>query len=180
MTEARLVVRTKQDAASLGSAIRKIVSEYSPDSVVPKLETMDMLIDRSLSGRQNNVMLLGIFSGIALLLAAVGLYATMAYIVAQRTQEIGVRMALGADAGDIRTMMVREGALLALAGIGIGLVTALAAARVVSSMLYGVTYRDALTYAASASLLLLITLVASYIPAWRASRVDPMTALRCD
>jgi putative ABC transport system permease protein len=180
MTEARLVVRTTQDAASLGSAVRKIVSEYSPDSVVPKLETMDMLIDRSLTGRQDNVMLLGLFSGIALLLAAVGLYATMAYIVAQRTQEIGVRMALGADAGDIRTMMVREGALLALAGIGIGLVAALAVARVVSSMLYGVTYRDALTYAASASLLLLIMLVASYIPAWRASRVDPMTALRCE
>ena len=180
MTEARLVVRTTQEAASLGSAIRKIVSGYSPDSVVPKIETMDMLIGQSLTARQNNVMLLGLFSGIALLLAAVGLYATMAYIVAQRTQEIGVRMALGAGAGNIRTMMVREGAWLALAGIGIGLATALAAARVVSSMLYSVTYKDTLSYAGSAAVLLLIMLLASYVPAWRASRVDPMTALRCE
>jgi putative ABC transport system permease protein len=178
--EARLVIRTTQDTASLGSAVRKIVSEYSPDSVVPKLDAMEVLIDQSLTGRQNNVMLLGLFSGIGLLLAAVGLYATMAYIVAQRTQEIGVRMALGADPGDVRTMVVREGAMLALAGIGIGLAGALAAARVVSSMLYGVTSRDTLTYAASASLLLLIMLLASYLPAWRASRVDPLTALRCE
>ncbi len=104
----------------------------------------------------------------------------MAYIVAQRTQEIGVRMALGAAASDVRTMVVREGATLAGAGVAIGLVGALAGARLLASMLYGVKSTDAATYAGSAALLIAIMLAASYIPAWRASRVDPLAALRCE
>ncbi|MDH4180116.1 MAG: ADOP family duplicated permease, partial [Armatimonadota bacterium] len=176
--EARLVVRTTEDATGLAATIREVVAEYEPDAVVTNVDTMETVIGRTLMGRQNNVMLLGLFSGVALLLAALGLYATMAYAVAQRTQEIGVRMALGADAADVRMMVVREGAMLAGAGVVIGLVAALAGARVVSSMLYGVTTTDALTYTGSALLLALVTLVASYIPAWRASRVDPMVALR--
>jgi ABC-type antimicrobial peptide transport system permease subunit len=139
---------------------------------------METLLDRSLADRRNNLTLLGLFSGVALLLAAMGLYATMAYVVAQRTQEIGVRMALGAATWDVRMMVVREGATLAGAGVVIGLVVALAGGRVVSSMLYGVRATDLLTYAGSAVLLVLVMIVASYFPAWRASRVDPLVALR--
>jgi ABC-type antimicrobial peptide transport system permease subunit len=104
----------------------------------------------------------------------------MAYVVAQRTQEIGVRMALGAAAGDVRSMVVLEGGTLAGAGVLIGVAAALAGGRIVSSMLYGVTAADALTYVVSSVLLIVIMLAASYIPAWRASRLDPMQALRCE
>jgi predicted permease len=176
--DARLVLRTRGDVTGLASTIRSAVAEYQPDAVVTQVEPMETLIGRSLTRRQDNVTLLGLFSGIALLLATLGLYATMAYIVAQRTQEIGVRMALGAAGSDVRMMVVREGALLAGAGVVIGLVAAVAGARVVSSMLYGITATDTLTYAGSASVLVLAMLVASYIPAWRASRVDPLVALR--
>ncbi|HVX66846.1 MAG TPA: ABC transporter permease [Bryobacteraceae bacterium] len=178
--QATLVVRTTQDVTGLASVIHKVVAEFQPDAIVAQVESMETIVDRSLAGRQNNVMLLGLFSGIALLLAALGLYATMAYVVAQRTQEIGLRMALGAAAGDVRMMVVREGLLLAGAGVIIGLAAALLGARVVASMLYGVTSTDALTYAGSALLLVIVMLVASYFPAWRASRVDPMVALRCE
>jgi putative ABC transport system permease protein len=178
--EARLVVRTAGDVSGLASTIRGVVAECQPDAVVTQVEAMQTLVDRSLLGRQNNVLLLGLFSGVALLLAALGLYATMAYIVAQRTQEIGVRMALGAAVADVRMMIVREGAMLAGAGVVMGLVAALAGARVVSSMLYGITTTDALTYTCSAVLLVVVMLAASYIPARRASGVDPMVALRSE
>jgi putative ABC transport system permease protein len=178
--EARLVLRTTQDASGVAPTIRRTVAEYDPDAVVSSVESMDTLIARSLTSRQDNVMLLGLFSGIALLLAAVGVYATMAYIVARRTQEIGLRMALGATAGDVRMIVIREGAVLALAGIVIGLIASLLGTRVVSSMLYGVAATDVFTYAGSAVLLFAIMAIASYIPAWRASRVDPMVALRTE
>lgn len=176
--EARLVVRTAGDVPGLASTIRQVVAEFQPDAVVTGVETMETLIGRSLAGRRNNLALLGLFSGVALLLAALGLYATMAYIVSQRTQEIGVRMALGAAAGDVRMMVAREGATLAGVGVVIGLVVALAGTHVLSSMLYGVRATDSLTYTGSAVLLVLVMLVASYLPAWRASRVDPLVALR--
>jgi putative ABC transport system permease protein len=178
--EARLVVRSTQDVSGLASTIRTIVAEYEPDAVVSRVEAMETLIGRSLTGRQNHVMLLGLFSGTALLLAAIGLYATIAYIVAQRTQEIGVRMALGATAAYVRLLVLREAALLALAGVIIGLFAALLGSRVISSMLYGIATTDAFTYAGSALVLLVIMTIASYIPAWRASRVDPVVALRCE
>ncbi len=178
--EARLVIRTQRDVGGLAAMIRKTVAEYDPDAVVSKVESMETLVDNSLTNRQHNLMLLGLFSGVTLLLAAVGLYAMMAYAVARRTHEIGLRMALGAQSGDVRGMVLRESAWLAAAGIIIGLVTATLGARFVSSMLYGVAATDSLTYAGSALLLLGIMLIAGFIPAWRASRVDPMVALRAE
>jgi putative ABC transport system permease protein len=180
IVSASIVVRTSRAPAEVGTLIRAVANESQPDVMVTQVETMETLMDRSLAGRRNNVLLLGLFSGIALLLAAFGLYATMAYTVAQRTQEMGLRMALGAAAADVRGLVVREGLQLAGAGVAIGLLGAVAGARVLSSMLYGVTTTDVMTYAGSAMLMVAITLAASYLPAWRASRVDPMTALRCE
>lgn len=178
--DARLVVRTTQDLSAVASTMRSIVTQCQPDAVVTKVEPMEALIGRSVAGRQNHALLLGLFSVISLVLASLGLYATMAYIVAQRTQEIGVRMALGAAASEVRMMVVREGVTLAGAGVAIGLLAAMAGARLVASMLYGVKSTDAATYAGSAALLIATTLAASYVPAWRASQVDPLAALRCE
>ncbi len=178
--DARLVIRTTEDVSWLASTIREIVAEHQPDAVVIRVEEMGTVVDRTLAARRNNVALLGLFSAVALVLAALGLYGTMAFTVAQRTQEIGVRMALGAAAADVRMMVVREGAVLAGAGVCIGVVAALVGARVVSSMLYGVTTADAVTYIGSAALLVVVTLTASYIPARRASRVDPIVALHSE
>ncbi|MGJ5817362.1 ABC transporter permease [Paludibaculum fermentans] len=177
---ATVVVRTSREPAEIGSLIRAIVHESQPEAMVTQVETLETMMDRSLAGRRNNVLLLGLFSGIALLLAAFGLYATMAYTVAQRTQEMGLRMALGAAAGDVRGLVVREGLLLSCAGVALGLLAAAAGTRVLASMLYGVAAMDVMTYAGSALLMVVITLAASYVPAWRASRVDPMTALRSE
>jgi putative ABC transport system permease protein len=123
-------------------------------------------------------MLLTSFAAIALLLSAIGIYGTMAYSVQQRTQEIGIRMTLGAEAGDVQRMIVVQGMLLALIGVVIGVAGGLALTRVMGSLLYGVKPWDPITFAATAIVLSVVALFASYIPARRASRVDPMVALR--
>jgi putative ABC transport system permease protein len=178
--DTRLVVRTAGDVPDLAAAIRKAVAECQPDAVVVSVDTMDRVVGRTLASRRLSVTVLTSFAGVALLLAALGLYATMSYLVAQRTQEIGVRMALGAARGDVHRMVVREGAVIAGAGVAVGLAAALAGSRVVAGMLYGVTATDAVTYVGSAVLLGLISLLATYLPARRASSVDPMAALRLE
>ncbi len=178
--DTRLVVRTAGDVPDLAAAIRKAVAECQPDAVVVSVDTMDRVVGRTLASRRLSVTVLTSFAGVALLLAALGLYATMSYLVAQRTQEIGVRMALGAARGDVHRMVVREGAVIAGAGVAVGLAAALAGSRVVAGMLYGVTATDAVTYVGSAVLLGLISLLATYLPARRASSVDPMVALRLE
>jgi putative ABC transport system permease protein len=126
------------------------------------------------------MLLLATFAGLAVVLAAIGVYGVLAYLVGQRTQEIGVRLAIGAAPRDVVRLFVREGAALAGVGLGIGLVAALGAARVLSAMLFGITARDPLTFASVAVALAAAASIACYVPARRAARVDPMEALRAE
>ena len=138
------------------------------------------MVNRSAARQQFTMLLLSLFAGIALVLGVIGIYGVMSYAVAQRTREIGVRMALGASPGDARRMVLREGVSLAGVGIVLGVVAALLSTRALSGLLYGVTTMDPLTFGAVPIGLIVVALLASYLPARRATRVDPTTALRAD
>jgi ABC-type antimicrobial peptide transport system permease subunit len=142
--------------------------------------TMASLVRDARASTSFTMVLLGIAAGIALLLGAVGIYGVISYVVSRRTQEIGVRMALGAPAGSVVRGVVRQGMALAGAGVGIGLVGAWAGSRLLASLLYGVSAHDPMTYAVTAAALIGVALVASWLPARRASRIDPVEALRAD
>ena len=139
---------------------------------------MDQLIDRSVAPQRFNLSLLALFAALGLLLAAVGIYGVLAYAVAQRTHEIGIRLALGAQTKGVLWLVVRQGMLLALIGVALGLAGSLALTRVLSSLLYGVTATDPITFGAVAALLSAVAFVACYMPAQRAAGVDPLEALR--
>ncbi|HKG21968.1 MAG TPA: FtsX-like permease family protein, partial [Blastocatellia bacterium] len=147
---------------------------------ISQVQTMEEVVSRSLSQRRLNMSLLVLFAALAGLLAAVGIYGVMAYTVSERTHEIGIRMALGAPRAQVLRMMLSNGARLTLIGIAIGLGVALALTRVMANLLYGVSTTDPLTFAAISVLLIAVALPASYIPARRAARVDPLEALRYD
>ncbi len=139
---------------------------------------MESSLDRSLAPRRFNLFLLSTFSCIGLLLGVIGLYGVMSYTVSQRTHEIGLRMALGAQRGDVLKLVLREGMLLVLAGTALGLAGAFALTRLISSLLFAVSAADPLTFASLSLLIILVALLASYLPARRASAVEPMEALR--
>jgi putative ABC transport system permease protein len=140
--------------------------------------TLDNLLSDSVSPRRFSTFLLGIFAGLALLLAAMGIYGVMSYVVSLRTNEIGIRMALGAEPRDIWKLVIGRGAQLALSGVALGIIGAFAFTSVISSLLYGVKPTDPLTFGGVALLLMSVALLACYIPARRAIRVDPVVALR--
>lgn len=175
-----LVVRTATDPLSLASAIREEIRALDKDQPVDGITTLQALVSRAMAPWRFNAFLFGIFAALAIFLAAVGLFGLIAFSVTERTEEIGVRMALGAQASDVVRLIVRQGMAPALAGLGIGLVVSLALTRLLSSLLYGVSAADAPTYAAISLSLLAVTLLASYIPARRATRVDPLVALRSE
>jgi len=177
---ANLLIRTSTDPLALIAAVRRIVREIDPRSVVWEIATLEQQLADQTAQRRFQAWLLGLFSAIAVVLAGVGIYGLLHYSVAQRTREIGVRMALGARGGDVMRMVLREGMLLAVVGVGVGIVAALALTRLIASLLFGVAPDDALTIGVVATLLLMVASTACYIPARKATRVDPMTALRCD
>jgi len=177
---ATLVVRTEIEPMALADEVRRAVWSVDPEQPVWKVRTMESLLSRSLRPRSLTALLLGIYSGVALLLAALGIYGVIAYVVSQRTNEIGIRMALGAPARQIVRAVVAQGLALAAWGIGVGCVGTLLLGRIVRSQLFGVSAADPLTFAGVLGLLAVVALLASWIPARRATRIDPASALRAD
>jgi predicted permease len=176
-SEFTIVLHTATDAAALVPAARNIIRELDP-SLPPQFRTMEQVYSASLATRSFNLTLLSLFAGSALLLAATGVYGLLAYTVANRTREFGVRIALGATPRDVLRMVLGRGLRLAAWGVAAGLAGSLALSRLISGLLYGVQPNDALTLATVSLLLVSVTLVACYVPAWRAARVDPQVALR--
>jgi putative ABC transport system permease protein len=173
-----LIVHATSDPASLAAAVRGKIHEVDPSQPVDDVATMEERFSQAVAPQRFNALVLAIFAGMAVVLAAVGIYGVMAYSVARRTQEIGIRIALGAQQRDVIRLVLRHGAALSLVGITLGLAAALALTRFLSNLLYGVTVRDPLTFVAVCLLLVSVALIANYIPARRATRVDPMVALR--
>ena len=175
-----IAVRTAGDPMAFVPVARADLASLDRDLPLAGVRTMDEVIGRSIAERRFTMLLLATFAAVAVLLAAIGVYGVLAYLVSQRTQEIGVRLAIGATPGDVARLFVREGAGLTLIGVACGLAGAVAVTRALSTLLFGVTTTDPLTFAAVAALLALVALLASYLPARRAARVDPMSALRAD
>jgi putative ABC transport system permease protein len=173
-----LVVRAETEPLALADAVRREVLALDKDQPIADVTTMDQLLADSVSRARFSTSLLGVFAGVALLLAAVGIFGVMSYGVSERTHEIGVRMALGAPASHVRALVVRQGMTLTLIGIAIGLGAAFGLTRVMISLLYGVSATDPLTFVAISVLLASVALLACYLPARRATKVDPMIALR--
>jgi putative ABC transport system permease protein len=172
-----LVIRTAGDPAAFATTLRREVQALDKDQPIYNVRTMDDVVMNSIGTRRVSMQLFTVFACAALLLAALGIYGVMAYSVTQRTQEIGIRMALGAQKGDVLAMVVRQGMMLALIGIGVGLVGAFGLTRVIASLLFGVNATDPLTFAAISLLLAAVALLACYLPARRAAKLDPMKAL---
>jgi putative ABC transport system permease protein len=175
-----LVVRTAKTAATIGPEIRRVVEALGTNRPVVDIQPMQYYVDQSIGDTRFMMLMLTAFAAASLLLAGIGMYGTLAYLISQRTQEFGVRMALGASAAAIARMVAREGALLAGLGAALGMAVAMAMAGSLRSQLYGVAPIDATTVVSVASLMGLVAIAAASLPAWRAARVDPTVALRSD
>jgi predicted permease len=177
-THINLLLRTAGPTLAYSEGIRNLVSELDPNLAITGIRPLGDFVNVALLPARMAAILLGSLGLLALALAAIGIYGVVSFAVNQRTREIGIRMALGAETGNVLTMVVRQGITPALLGLGLGFAAALAAAGVLSAFLYGIPPRDPVTFAASAVLLLLVAVFAAYVPARRATRVDPMVALR--
>jgi putative ABC transport system permease protein len=173
-----LVARSRVPVSTLLDSLRHTSQQMSDNQVIFGVMTMKQIISNSIAERRFSMILLGIFAGVALLLASTGIYGVVSYLVGRRTQEIGIRIALGARRSDVLRMVLSEGAKMACIGVVIGLGASLALTRVMAGMLYGVSPTDPLTFVGVATVLFAVALTACYVPARRAMRVDPMQALR--
>jgi hypothetical protein len=171
-------VRTASDPASVNRSIAGVVRNMDPDLPMAEVMTMDQVVDETVGGERFEALLFGTFSGVALLLAALGIYGVMTFEVEQRTHEIGLRMALGAGRAQVLALILKDGMIQALAGLALGFGGAFFVGRAMQSRLYGVGAIDPLALGAVAALLLAAALLACYVPAQRATKVDPMVALR--
>jgi putative ABC transport system permease protein len=172
------VVRTTGNPLALASAVRQQVKQLDPALPLSDVATMEQRMSDSLAESRFSTLLLGIFAVVAIVLASVGIYGVTSYAVTARQHEIGIRMAIGAQPGDVERMFMRRGIGLTLAGLGLGLLTSFALTKLLAGLLFGVTPHDPLTFIAMAALLLIVSMLACYIPARRATRVDPLVALR--
>jgi putative ABC transport system permease protein len=176
--QAGMAVRTTGDPEAMTGSIAAAVSSLDSDLPLADVRTMDQIVSQSLAPDRFKTILYGIFAGFALLLAAIGIYGVMAFAVAQRTREIGLRMALGSGRSKVLALILKEGVILALAGLAVGFIGACLVGRTMKSLLYGVGTVDVSAFAGVASVLLSSAILACFIPARRASKVDPMVALR--
>jgi putative ABC transport system permease protein len=173
-----IAIRTAESQGAIASSVRGMLSEMDPSLPLTKIQTMQDVFSVAQSRPRFLALLLAMFAGVALTLAAVGIYGVISYSVAQRTKEFGLRLALGAQRGDVLRSVLGRSALLTLAGIGIGLIGALALTRFLATLLFGVSTTDPVTFLVVSVVLGGVALLASYIPARRATKVDPMVALR--
>jgi putative ABC transport system permease protein len=179
-TSETVVVRTAGNPAAVASSLVQAVREIDPDLPVSHLRSMEDVIARSLAQRRIVMLLLAVFAAVALVLATVGIYGVMSYMVSQRTQEIGIRMALGADRGGVIAMVLTHALRLAVIGLAAGCAAAFALTGLLRTMLYDVTPTDPMTFAGVAAILLAVAAVATAVPAMRATRIDPLTALKAE
>jgi putative ABC transport system permease protein len=171
-------VRTTTDPLSIVGAVRQTVASIDPNLPISNIKTLEKVVDDSIAQRRLNMLLMGLFGGLALLLSAVGIYGLLSHAVTQRTQEMGIRMALGAQVSDVLKLVLRQGMTLAIIGEAIGLLGAFVLTRLMRGLLFGVTPNDATTFVVVAGVLAVVALLACYVPARRATKVDPLIALR--
>ena len=175
-----VVLRTKSEPTTVMAAVRRAIGDLEPGDVIYRVQTMDDVIASALAARRLSMVLLSVFATLALILACAGIYGVISYLVAQRTQEIGVRMALGAQPSEVMRLVLGQGARMAAIGVAIGCVAALGLTRLMANQLFGVTAHDPLTFTGIAGLLMIVAVAACYVPARRAMRVDPVVALRSE
>jgi ABC-type antimicrobial peptide transport system permease subunit len=173
-----IVLRTAGSPQDQVGSIRHALNQNDSQQVMYNVQAMDEIISNSLAARRFSMVLLGIFAAFALVMSCIGIYGVVSYLAGQRTHEIGIRMALGAERGDVLRMVLGEGVKMAFMGVAIGLVAAFGLTRLIANLLFGVSAHDPLSFAAVAGLLILVALAACYIPARRATKVDPLVALR--
>jgi ABC-type antimicrobial peptide transport system permease subunit len=175
-----IAVRTSLDELQVGQTLQRVVSGLNQEVPVSEVRSMQAVVSEAVSTPASTTSLFAVFAGLALVLGLIGIYGVLAFLVSKRTREIGIRVALGARQQDVLWLVLKEGAKFSLAGIALGVGGAALVARLLSSELYGVSPLDALTYFSVTAVMLVVTLIACYIPTRRAMRVDPLTALRQD
>ncbi len=173
-----VLLRSGEGYQATLESVRNAVTSMNNQQFIFDVQTFDGIISKSLAAQRFSMILLGVFAALALLLASIGIYGVISYVVGQRTHEIGIRLALGAERLHILRLILGRGGILVLAGVALGLTSALLLTRLMASLLYGVRATDPLTFAGVAVLLTLVALAACFVPARRASKVDPMVALR--